>query len=157
MELFQQLLEEANKTFRIADHLTNVTFPLIKDIKLIITITENLDKTLTNGLNALLQYEFLYKRISGVPKDFKDKLDIFKSHCLLRYTSIARESILLINDVKSLVEHRKNSPVEFIKSGKFVMCTSDYKMRIINYDKIKNFVSQAKDLMLKLNIIMGKR
>ncbi len=156
MELYQQLLEDANKSFKTADHLTHVTFPLIKDIKLIITITENLDKTLTNALNALLQYEFLYKRIYGVPRDFNEKVEIFKSHCIPKY-NIARGTLLLISEIKNLVEHRKNSPVEFVKSGKLVMCTNDYKMRILNYDKVKNYALQTKDLISKLNVILGKK
>lgn len=152
-ELFQQLLEEANKAFKIADHLTYITYPLVNDIKLIVTIVDNLNKSLLCGLDALLNYEYLYKRISFIPKTFNEKMEIFKSYCIPRY-NIDRNSILLVSDVRNIVEHRKNSPTEFVRSGKFVMCTSDYKMKVLNFDKVKNFNLQTKEFIVKLNSIL---
>ncbi len=152
-ELFQELLFEANKAFKNADHLIYVTYPLVNDVKLIVTIVDNLNKALLSGMDALLQYEYLYKRISFLPRDFNDKIEVFKTYCIPKY-SIDRESLLLVSDIKKLVEHRKNSPIEFVRSGKFVMCTSDYKMRVLNYDKVKNFVIQGKGFINKLNGIL---
>ena len=156
VELFQTLLEEANKAMKTADHLVYVTFPLINDIKLIVTITENLNKALVLGMEAVLQHEYLYKRIGYVPKDFREKMEMFKSYCIPRY-NIERDSLLLISDIKDIIEHRRNSPTEFIRSNKFVMCTSDYKMRVLNYDKVKRYNLQCKDFISKVNGILGKR
>lgn len=153
MELFQELIGEANKAFRNADHLCFVTYPLVNDVKLIVTVVDNLNKALVLSVEALLQYEYLYKRISFIPKDFKEKMEIFKSSCIGRY-NIKRESLILIGDIYNIVEHRKNSPVEFVRSGKFVMCTSDYKMRVLNFDKVKNYTTQVKEFILKVNEVL---
>ena len=153
MELFQELIIEANKAFKTADHLIYVTYPLVNDIKLIVTIVDNLNKALLCGVEALLQYEYLYKRISFMPKEFSDKIEVFKSYCIPKY-NISRESLLLVSDIKNLVEHRKNSPIEFVRSEKFVMCTSDYKMRVLNYDKVKNFTLLTREFINKLNVIL---
>ena len=153
MELFQELIIEANKAFKTADHLIYVTYPLVNDVKLIVTIVDNLNKALLYGVEALLQYEYLYKRISFMPREFSDKIEVFKSYCIPKY-NISRESLLLVSDIKNLVEHRKNSPIEFVRSEKFVMCTSDYKMRVLNYDKVKNFTLLTREFINKLNVIL---
>lgn len=153
MELFQELIKEADKAMKNADHLAYVTYPLVNDVKLIVTIVDNLNKALLLGVESLLQYEYLYKRISFIPKDLREKIEIFKTYCIPRY-SIDRESVMLIMDISRIVEHRKNSPVEFVRSGKFVMCTSDYKMKVLNIDKVKEYTYQVKNFIFKLNDIL---
>ena len=153
MEEFQGCLLEANKAMRTADHLVYVTYPFVNDVKLIMTIAENLHKALVNGLNAMLSYEYLYKRINTPPRDFKEKIEVFKSFCVPRY-NIPRESLLLISDINNLIDHRRNSPTEFIKSGKFVMCTQDFKMRILNFEKVKGYNTKVKEFINKINEIL---
>lgn len=153
MEQFQELLASANKSFKIADHLTYITYPLVNDIKLIITILDNLHKALISGMDALLYYEYLYKRLSFMPGDFNSKIEVFKSYCIPRY-NIARESLVLVGDINRIVEHRRNSPTEFVRSGKYVMCTSDYKMRVLNFDKVKNYTMLTRGFIDKLNGIL---
>ena len=58
-ELYQELISGANKAVRTADHLVYVTYPLVNDVKLLVTITENLNKALLMAMEALLQYEYL--------------------------------------------------------------------------------------------------
>ena len=156
VELFQSLLEESNKAMKTADHLIYVTYPLINDVKLIITIVENLNKSLLSGIDALLQYEYLYKRISMIPNNFREKIEVFKSYCIPRY-NIPRENLLFISDINNIIEHRKNSPIEFTRSGKFVMCTSDYKMKVLNLEKMKMYNLQVKQLIGNINNILGKK
>ena len=153
-ELYLDLINQANKAVRIADHLIYVTYPLVNDIKLMVTIIENLNKSLLMAVEALLQYEYLYKRISHMPKELNGQIEMFKSYCIPRY-GIPRESLLLVGDVNRIVEHRKKSPIEFIRSEKFVMCTSDYKMRVLNMNKVKNFNSQAKVFISKISGVLG--
>ena len=58
------LINKANQSFKVADHIAYVTYPLVKDNKLIITVTENLAESLTKAIESLLFYERMYKRIS---------------------------------------------------------------------------------------------
>ena len=42
MESVLNLVDRANKSLNTADHLTYMTYPLLKDVKLVITIIDNL-------------------------------------------------------------------------------------------------------------------
>ena len=50
MEKFQQLNEEAIKNYRIADHILNKTYPLLKDTRMLVGVTENIFLALTNAV-----------------------------------------------------------------------------------------------------------
>lgn len=153
MEKVIALMKDANKSLRTADHLAYMTYPLVKDIKLLAVVTENIHRALTKAMEALLTYERLYKRITLLPEDYASKFDIFKTRCASRY-NIPRENLLLMDDIKRIIEHRKKSPIEFIRRDKFVICDRNYKMKIINYEKIKDYLKESKVFMSKINRIL---
>lgn len=153
MERFKELIQKANRALKTADHLTYMTFPLVNDTKLLITIVENLHSAVIDSMDALLYYDWLFKRISELPADFRSRLEIFKNYSINRY-DIPRKSVILIQDIYEIVDHRKRSPMEFIRRGQLVLCTNDYKMKTVNFAKVKDYTNQAKDFIRKVNSIL---
>lgn len=155
MESVLKLVDKANKSLQVADHLTYITYPLLNDVKLIVTITENLYNSYVCAMDAFLAYERLYKRIPSLPEDFNSRFDIFKTKIVKRY-NIDREHVLLMDDLKKIIDHRRKSPIEFIKKDKFIICSDTYKMKTINYDKIKEYLNKSKPFFTRLNKVLRK-
>lgn len=154
MEITLDLLKNANKKYETADHLAYVTYPLIQEPKLIITIADNLYSALNYLIEALIRYERLYKRIPPIQESFESKFDVFKK-CLSRY-NIDRESTLLIYDLKTLLDSRQKSPVEFIRKDKFVICSQNYKTQTITLSKVKDYLTKSRPLFEKISKIIIK-
>ncbi len=150
METILGLVGRANKSFETADHLAYVTYPLLKEIKLVMTIAENLLNALVCGMDAFLAYERMYKRIHELPDDFNSRFEIFKNKIVPRY-GIEREQVLLISDLKRIIDYRRKSPIEFVKRDKLFICSHDYKMQTISYDKIKDYIYKSKPFFTTLN------
>ncbi len=149
MEKLKSFVSEANAALHKADHLAYVTYPQVKDAKLLYTIAQNLYVALHNGMEALLHYERLYKRIPFMKGDFEQELQLFKDR-ITRY-NIDREYVLLLQDLKKVVETKKKGPIDFIRKDKFVICSDDYSMEILNIQKIKNHLSEVKGYLDKIN------
>ncbi|MDD5331615.1 MAG: hypothetical protein PHE43_02230 [Candidatus Nanoarchaeia archaeon] len=145
-----ELVRKANEYYNSADHLTYVTYPLVKDLKLIITIVDSLYRSMEAGVNAVILYERLYKRIDLVPESFSARLQIFQEKCMPNY-GFSREHLLLIKDLKEIMAHRNESPMEFVRKDKYIICSDDYNMKTITIDKIKNYLFQSKSFIIKLN------
>lgn len=154
MERFKELIQKANRAIKTADHLTYMTFPLVNDTRLLITIVENLHSAAVDSMDALLYYDWLFKRISQMPEDFRSRLEIFRRYSVMRY-NLPRESALLIQDINELVDHRRKSPMEFVRRDKLVLCTNDYRMKTVNFAKVKNYNNQVKELVKKVNSILS--
>ena len=90
MEDFLELLSEANRAFKTADHLTYVTYPLVQETKLLIAIVENLYSALIKSIEAILEYDQLYKRISLLPQDPQSRLEIFKTKLFSLFSKTAQ-------------------------------------------------------------------
>ena len=72
MQTTQELLNDANRHFRSADHIAYVTYPLLQDNKLIVAVLENLNNTALRIMEAVLQQEETNQ------ENFKGKYEIFK-------------------------------------------------------------------------------
>lgn len=155
MEEYQTLTQQANYAFNTADHLTYVTYNVVNDIKLIVVITQNLHNALMKTIDAILSYERYYKRISPYPNSFEAKFEILRR--VAEKFNITKEELLLIRDIKELIDYRNKSPIEFARKDKFVMCSSTYKLKTLNLNKVKQYVQKTKHLIQKLNHINHDR
>ena len=153
MESYTVLMEESKKDIKIADHMINVTYPLIKDPKLIVSVAERLYFSLMNAVNALLGYEHAYKRIDTYPEDYEKKIEVFNTHLVKQY-NLDNAILNLIKELKVLVDFRKKSPVEIVQKDKLVVYSSGYNTKSIKFDVIKSYVQEAKVFINKVNGII---
>ncbi len=154
MDIFKNLIYEANKAFNTADHLAYVTYPLVNDTKVITLITEHLFNALEKGMDALLYIERLYKRIQQYSDSFEIKLELFKK-IISRY-GINKEYVSIIKELKEINEYKQKTPAMFTKRNKLVICSTNYRLKTVTLDKIKKYISQIKPFIQLLNIIQDQ-
>ncbi|MEK6973650.1 MAG: hypothetical protein AABW41_00160 [Nanoarchaeota archaeon] len=153
MENVIALLKEANTKLNTADHLAYVTYSVVKESKLLLATVENLYSALTLVMEALLQYDRYYKRISYVPIDFQGKYDMFK-RISMKY-NLDRMAIASILDIKGLIDLHKKSSMVFTRDQKLVIAGHGFSvMKTLNIDSVKRYIEQAKPLIIKINKIL---
>lgn len=153
MEIHSKLLEQANLNLKNADHMLYVTYPLINDPKLTISIIEKLYNIVMDAISAILNYDYLFKRIEYLPEKPGDKLALFKEDTIKRY-NLNREILILIQELKEFVDFRKKSPIEIVRKENFIVFNSRYNTKTINIRKIKYYVGDIKLFMNKINKIV---
>ncbi len=153
MDNYRKLIESANINLKNADHMVYVTYPIVNDPKLIMTIAEKLYNSVMDTITALLEFDYLYKRISYIPEKEEEKIRLFKEFTIKRY-SINRELLILIGELKELLDFRKRAPIEFTRKENFVVCSARYSTKTINLRKIKYYVQDIKVFLEKANRIL---
>ncbi len=152
MEKFLENIIAAEKRIKTADHMVYVTFPLIKDKRLLLKIIQEIKNAITEGINSILQYEYLYKRII-LYKNPKSNFKIFIEKCAPRY-QITREEINLILELFDFIEKHKESPFEFIRNEKVIILSENLKPKALTIEKIKEFLIVAKSVLKKIRLTM---
>src|SRR3972149_11997681 len=145
MEKFLENILDAEKNLRTLDHIIYVTFPLIKDKRLLLKVIQEIKDVVTNCITSILQYEYLYKRIS-LYRDSRENLKTFTEKCAHRY-NIGKDEIRLILELFRFVENHKKSPFEFVKDEKIVILSENSKPTTMTLEKTKEFLITAKDIM----------
>lgn len=152
MEDFLKLLSEANRAFKTADHLTYVTYPVVQETKLLLAIVENLYSALIKSIEAILEYDQLYKRISLLPQDFQSRFEIFKTKSAKRY-NINNIDLNLIEDLKEIIAYHKKSPLEFARKDKYVLYLNNFRIKTIDFKKVKGDLEKVNTFLKKVNLI----
>ena len=149
MEKFQENLKEAIRTLQIADHMTYVTFPLVNEQRLLIKIFDEIYKSITGSINAILNYEYLYKRIR-LYKNKDDNLQTFINKCAKGY-NLRHEQVKKILEIIELNRKHKQSAMEFVKKDKIVILADSLGTQILDITKIKEYLLLAKELLMHTN------
>lgn len=146
-------LRKAIKDMRIADHMIYVTYPVIKDKRLLLKALDGVYDSVVCTINAILQYDFLYRRIQ-LTEDPKKNFEIFTNKCAKRY-NFTGEEIKDIIDLLTLIEAHKKSPMEFIRKDKIVIMSDSLKTTAIDLEKLKKYLNLSKNLVNKAKFGMG--
>ena len=131
-----------------------MTYPLVKDSRLLLAVVENLFLSLSYAMSSILYYERIFKRVPPFSDNFTIKLELFKDKCVDKY-KIDKDYIKLMQDIKEIIVEHKKSPVEFQRKDKFVICNGSYRIRTISVHEIKNYISKAKLFIGNANTIVS--
>jgi hypothetical protein len=150
MEKYEELRDIARKRIKVADHMLTMTYPMVRDPKLLLAIMENIFLALTNSMGALLYYERIYKRVPPFQDTFVSKFNVFRQKCAKRF-NIDQELLMMIGEIKDIIMEHKKSPVEFTRNDSFVICSDNYKMKTISLGKMRDYISKSKLFMQNIN------
>lgn len=152
MEKYLEFFLRSQKLLRTADHLAYVTYPVVTDPKLIISMTENIYSSATDSMFSLIEYELLYKKIELTNYDFEEKFNIFKTKLRLKY-NIDLEFIELIKELKEIMHYHKENNKIFTRRGKVCIYSTDFKTKSLDINDIKKYISKIKRFINKLDMI----
>ena len=155
MERYEELGQASRKNMQVADHMLTMTYPLVKDPKLLLAVMENIFLALTNSIGALLHYERIYKRVPPFQDTFASKFNLFQNKCSQRY-SIDNEHLMMIQEIKDMILQHKKSPVEFTRGDSFVICSEDYRMKIVSVERMKEYILKSKQFIRGIDNIITK-
>jgi len=155
MEQFQFLRDKALEKINVADHMLYMTYPMVKDPKLLLSVMENVFAALDFGIAALLHHEKLFKRIAPFQDNFQARFDVFSRNVLPAY-NLNHNYIRLITDVRSVLSEHKRSPVSFVKKDKFVILSPSYSVKTIDVNMAKRYVFESKLFVKNVDAIVRK-
>ena len=155
MEAYQRLRDEAGKKISLADHMLFVTYPLVKDSKLLLAVMENIFLAHTHIMGSLLYYERIYRRVDPFFDTFESKYRLFSEKCAPRY-AIETDYLKLMREVKETLTAHKRSPIEFSRKDQFVICSEDYQLKVLKVEDIKNLVSKTKEFFNKIKSLLNE-
>lgn len=149
MEKFIQNLHEAEELARKANHLIYSAFPIAKDKKILTSALEKLKNSVAKSINAILQYEYSYKKIK-LYKDANLNMQTFETKCAKEY-SLDEKDTKLIRELFESFRVSKKSSVDFLKENKMVFVVDYSEHLILPIEKIKEFLVLSKKVLENFN------
>ena len=152
MERFQEARAKALQNLKVADHLLNVTYPLIQDTKLLLAVLDHLFLSLANTMSALLWYKRLLKEVPPFSNNFDGKFNTFTQWAQQHH--IDKEYAKMMMEIKELIMLHRKSKVEFRKKDRFIVCDDNYSVTAVTASKLKWYLKKTNDLSMIVNGIL---
>lgn len=143
---FNELLNEAESNLKTADHLTYITYSLIKENTIIKKVIDNLYLSCDKIIKAVLNYEKLHKRI----RTEKSDIDAFQQ-CASRF-NIAVQEFNELKEIIILAKKRQESAMEFIRKDKLVIMSNNLKTESIGLEQLKKYLNILKLVLNKIRV-----
>ena len=143
MDKKQAYLNESLKHLQIAEHLTEVIFPLVNEKKLLLKILEQINKSVINSINAANKKIIFRKEINP-----ENKKKIIKQ---LEKLNLKKEQIRKILEIMEINQKHKKSAMEFERNNKAVIMMNDLNTITLNIESIKEYLAIAKTFYIKVS------
>lgn len=140
--------EEAQRQLSLADHLLTMTYPLVKDPKLLVGIMQNISEANNQIIMDVLNMASKSQQIIPTTT-FATRFSQFKA-VLKPLKIISKEDLEVFQTVHDLEEEHKKSPVTFSRDQKYVLCGDDYTLTTLTEKNLKSFLQQAKKILITL-------
>lgn len=155
MEQFQFLRDKAVEKVRVADHMLFMTYPVVKDPKLLLAVVENVFAGLDFGVAAVLHHQKLFKQIPPFQETFTSRFEMFR-RTVIPQLGLSPNYVKLISDVRILISAHKKSPISFVKNDKYVICSPKYDIKAIDVGLVKRYIFEAKIFVDHVSKIVSK-
>lgn len=154
-ERYNTHLANAIKNIKVADHIIYITYPIIKDKRLLLKSLDSTYDAAISIISAILQYEYVWKRIS-LSDDSRENFQTFTNKCAKNY-NITEQEIQQIKELITTVENHKKSSMEFPRREKIVIMSDSLKTQIIDSEKIRNYLKISKILFQKARNVISSQ
>jgi hypothetical protein len=155
VEKYQESLQKSIKSLQIADHMAYVTYPIVKDKRLLLKILDKIYESLIGMINSILQYDYLWKRVQ-LYKDPKSNFQVFKEKSGPR-CGISSMEISEIIEILAIIEKHKKSPLEFARKDKIVIMSDNLRTSVIDIERVKTYLILTKKTLEKIKLGVKKR
>lgn len=152
--MHHKLIQQAKREIELADHLIYVTYPLIKEAKFLLSISEHVTRAAELALLALLTYEREYKRIDPFAKNFAVMIDVFHPEIERRY-GFGSEHLHLLRKLAEFKQYNRESVMKFTRKDKYILTTQEYNMQVLDLSKVKRMCEATKKFIKKAETAVG--
>jgi len=138
----------------MAKYLLNTTYPLIKEPKTLLSISDHIFNSFMSSVSMLLVSERNKKTIPPFHETTESKINSFKQNLVKKYRF--EDYLNTIEIINNLSKHHKKSAVEFSRDRKFVLCDSQFKdIKIISEQDVKSFIEKAAEFNEKISSVVS--
>lgn len=140
------LKEKALQQYEAAFHLLHVTFPLVKDPKLLMGVVHNIFSSLEYSMGAILDYERQLHLVPHYFDNFQSKINLFRLRSVRR-NNIPMETVNLMLELRDILELHKISPMEFQRGNRLVICNKDYLLKTLSIKELHAHLAKAREFL----------
>jgi hypothetical protein len=150
MQRHVSFLREARRGIRSAEQLLKLAAGL--EPRVLLTAAARIRSSMICTVSAILSYEAMMGRIPMAGLD--NPLPLFKARMSRRYR-FSRDYTAVIDEIGGLLDEHRESPMEFVRSGRLVITGQEMRLTVIDPKDIEGFIAKAKIFIQEAEAMLG--
>ena len=143
--------ELAKEQIRLADHLLTINYAVADDPKLFLNIIIDIKKAIEHVINI-----FLIKENKETDISFDQKIEFYRENTSIKH-NLPSNYLNLMEEIRKISFEHDNSPIEFARKEKYVICDEDYhKMKTIDSKNVRELLTKAKLFIVDISNYTGE-
>jgi hypothetical protein len=158
------LLSDANRQVQIADHLLTVTYPMVKDPKLLLSVMEHCRKAIEDSAQAVVEHHVGngdYELPQHVMRNGRhDAVAAFADLVKIRSPNIpaANEAVALCHEWRQTLQEHKDTHTAFKRDEKLVIADEGFEqLKEVSPAGLKESLRTLKRFVHGANQYLGER
>lgn len=142
--------QNALKSLHMANYMILNTYPLLKEPKTLLIISDHVLSSLMSSVSQLLIFERSKRKILPYHETTESKLNSFRNYLVNKYS--LKEYLDVIDRIMNLNKEHKEADIEFSKDNKFVIASDKFQnIDAIAEEDVKGFIKKAKAFAVKVD------
>ncbi len=140
MTKYLDALQRARFQYDAAFHLLSVTYPMVKDPKLLIGILSNIQISMEAAMEAILVYERQLQLVPHYLDNFQSRFNTFR-YKSVRRNKIDQQLVDTMETIQSLLDLHRQSQIEFRKDDRLIILDQDFHVQQLTLLNIREFLT----------------
>jgi len=142
--------QEAQHALRLADHMLTVTYPLVKDQKMLLGVLKGLQQAHSYAVRAV------FENINQLGEVMTTSFPVLVGRLKKKFkeaANIEKSEYDYLDKIFDLNKKFEDSPVVFAREKKYVICEDDYALHSLRFSEMKKHLEQSKKIVAKLLMV----
>jgi len=154
MESITENRKQAVKNIQKANYMLGTTYPLLREPKTLLSVSNHALASFLSSVTALLLFERSQKLIPPFHENDESKINAFRQHVVAKHKLY--EYAAVIERIRNLSQQHKKASIEFTRDNKFIICSDQFqKIETLSQEDAQNYIQKAKDFLKKVEDIIS--
>lgn len=144
MDKLSKHKQDALKSIQKADYLMGTTYPMLKEPKTLLIISDIILSSFLSSASVLLSLERSKKTIPPYHDTTESKMSALKEYIVRKYK--INEYFELMQRMLTVEQEQKQAPIQFSRDKKYVLLSQNNKVTAVTESDVKLYIKKAKEL-----------
>jgi len=155
MERHDECIRKAKQSITVAEHVLKVTYPLVKESKLLLSTLEQIHNAHIALMQGVLTYEREMRTIPPFHTNFESMWNVISLRLEKKYSPTGKE-LQLLKTVEQTIKFHKDSAVAFERKGDFILASDEYVIQKITSEFVAEILRNTQHLVTKWTGLLTK-
>lgn len=155
MERHEECIRRAKQGLTVAEHILKVTFPIVKESKLLLSTLEQIHNSHTALLQGVLTHEREMKSIPPFHANFESMWNAMSLRLAKKYSPTGSE-LELFKTIEQTLKFHKDAAVAFERKGNLILASDDYVIQKITPEFVQETLKKTQNVQNKWTEILTK-